>query len=1054
MRAIIKGKWLVLAAWIAIAAVLMATAPNMGELVREKGQLSVPDGYSSSLAAKLIKEANSQENKQNERSAVLVFYQKGGLTADDKKEIERAVNALEKKKEELHVTNIVSPFANRELEKELISKDGTTMLISVSIDPAGRTAKQLTDALYKAVDGVKVEHYFTGGWMIDEDVVTSSQEGVKKTEGITVVFILIVLLAVFRSPVAPLIPLLAVGATYVVSQSVVAFLVDQVNFPLSTFTQTFLVAVLFGIGTDYCILLLSRFKEELAKRGDRVEAIVATYRTAGKTVAASGIAVMIGFAAIGLSTFKLYQSAAAVAVGVAVLLLALVTLVPFFMAVLGEKLFWPVRGKLEHGQSRLWLAAGRFAFARPLLALAIVAVVTVPVLATYDGNLSFDSMEEIGDHYRSVKAFDIIADHFNPGDAMPTQVVLKSKEPLDSEEGLALIEKMSREIEKVDGVASVRSATRPTGEPIQELFVTEQAKQLKSGLGAGKEGIEKIGAGLETASEKLSSSAPQLKQASSGIGQLVSGTERLENGLRQLQTGLSQIEQGVRRGAMGAGELKNGLVTLRDNAKKLQEGATQLLDGYKQTEQGLSALSGQYRQIEAGLKAVAAQLAAVQTMLAQVEQSHPELTQDAQYQQAKMTVAALSEKTNQMADGLTQLNGALEQARAGLAKANESFAQLAAGQAAVNGGLDRIIAGLSELEAGLTKAADGQKQAVDQLPQFSRGLEQVNGGQRQLLEHFSALGGQLGQLVNGLDQSASGLHKVADGLGTAETYLADLSSAPEKDMAGWHMPKEARESQDFAQAKDAYMSKDRRIVTFDVILKENPYSTSALGRMDDIRAAAERAVKGTKWEDATIAVGGVTSTYADLQAISNADYKRTAVLMLIGIAIVLAVLLRSLIMPLYLILSLVLTYYTSMAVTELIFVNGLGYAGLNWAVSFFAFVLLLALGIDYSIFLMDRFNEYRSRPVKEAMLSAMGHMGTVIISAAVILGGTFAAMYPSGVLSLLQIATIVLTGLLLYALVVLPLFVPVMVRTFGRANWWPFRQPASETAGLEQQKIS
>ncbi|KYD23322.1 hypothetical protein B4109_2290 [Geobacillus stearothermophilus] len=236
--------------------------------------------------------------------------------------------------------------------------------------------------------------------------------------------------------------------------------------------------------------------------------------------------------------------------------------------------------------------------------------------------------------------------------------------------------------------------------------------------------------------------------------------------------------------------------------------------------------------------------------------------------------------------------------------------------------------------------------------------------------------------------------------------------------------------------------------------QENPYSTSALSRVDDIHTAAERAVKGTKWEDATIAVGGVTSMYADLQAISNAGYKRTAVLMLIGIAIVLAALLRSLIMPLYLILSLVLTYYTSMAVTELIFVNGLGYAGLNWAVSFFAFVLLLALGIDYSIFLMDRFNEYRGWPVKEAMLSAMGHMGPVIISAAVILGGTFAAMYPSGVLSLLQIATIVLTGLLLYALVVLPLFVPVMVRTFGRANWWPFRQPVSEVDGLEQQKIS
>ncbi|AMX82675.1 hypothetical protein GS3922_02715 [Geobacillus subterraneus] len=1054
MRAIIKGKWFVFIGWIIIAAVLMMTAPNMGALVREKGQLSVPDGYSSSMAAQLMKEANEQKNKENERSAVLVFYQKDGLTAEDKQEIERAVNALEKKKSDLHITNIVSPFANPELEKELLSKDNTTMLVSISIDPAGRTAKQLTDALYEAVDGVKVEHYFTGGWMIDEDVVTSSLEGVKKTEGITIVFILLVLLAVFRSPVAPLIPLVAVGATYAVSQSIVAFLVDNVNFPLSTFTQIFLVAVLFGIGTDYCILLLSRFKEELAKLGDRTEAIVVTYRTAGKTVLASGLAVMIGFAAIGLSTFQLYQSAAAVAVGVAVLLVALVTLVPFFMAVLGEKLFWPVRGKLEHGQSRLWLAAGRFAFARPLLALAIVAAVTVPVLVTYDGKLSFDSMEEIGDHYRSVKAFDIIADHFNPGDAMPTQIVVKGKQPLDSEEGLALIEKISREVENVDGVASVRSATRPTGEPIKELFVTEQAKQLKDGLGAGKDGIEKIGAGLETASDQLSASAPQLKQASSGIGQLVSGTEQLKNGIVKLQNGLRQIERGVRQGAMGAGELKNGLATLRDNAKKLQDGATQLLSGYKQAEQGLAAISSQYKQVETGLKAVADQLTAVQMMLAQVEQSHPELGQDAQYQRAKMTVAALSDQAKQMAAGLAQLNGALDQTRTGLAKANESFAQLTAGQAAVNGGLDKVIAGLDELAVGLTKAADGQQQAVDQLPQFAAGLEQVNGGQRQLLEHFSALGGQLGQLVNGLDQSASGLRQVASGLGTAEVYLADLSSAPAKEMAGWHMPKAARESKEFAQAKDAYMSKDRRIVTFDVILDENPYSISALGRIDDIRAAAERAVKGTKWEGATIAVGGVTSVYADLRAISNADYRHTAVLMLIGIAIVLAVLLRSLIMPLYLMLSLVLTYYTSMAVTELIFVNGLGYAGLNWAVSFFAFVLLMALGIDYSIFLMDRFNEYRGRPVKEAMLSAMGHMGTVIISAAVILGGTFAAMYPSGVLSLLQIATIILTGLLLYALVVLPLFVPVMVRTFGRANWWPFRQPVSEADGLEQQKIS
>jgi RND superfamily putative drug exporter len=127
-----------------------------------------------------------------------------------------------------------------------------------------------------------------------------------------------------------------------------------------------------------------------------------------------------------------------------------------------------------------------------------------------------------------------------------------------------------------------------------------------------------------------------------------------------------------------------------------------------------------------------------------------------------------------------------------------------------------------------------------------------------------------------------------------------------------------------------------------------------------------------------------------------------------------------------------------MAIAEVIFVRMLGYTGLSWTVPFFGFVLLVALGVDYSIFLMDRFKEYGHLRAEEAILLAMKNMGTVIMSAALILGGTFAAMLPSGVQSLLQIATIVLSGLALYAFVMLPLFIPVMVRTFGEANNWPF----------------
>lgn len=220
----------------------------------------------------------------------------------------------------------------------------------------------------------------------------------------------------------------------------------------------------------------------------------------------------------------------------------------------------------------------------------------------------------------------------------------------------------------------------------------------------------------------------------------------------------------------------------------------------------------------------------------------------------------------------------------------------------------------------------------------------------------------------------------------------------------------------------------------------NPYSNEAIDQTDEINAAVQRATKDTKLENAVVAVGGITSINSDLSAMSNADYSRTVVLMLFGISIILIFLLRSLIMPCYLIASLILTHYTSMAINEVIFVNILGYTGIIWSVPFFGFVILVALGDDYSIFLMDRFNEYKEVSVGEAMLLGMKKMGTVIISAVVILGGTFAAMIPSGMLSLIQIATIILTGLFLYAFVILPLFVPVMVKAFGQANWWPFKR--------------
>ncbi|MFD0051826.1 MMPL family transporter [Actinomycetes bacterium NPDC127524] len=1033
MNAILKGKWLILAAWIAAAAVLMGLAPNMADLVSEKGQLSIPDTYSSAMANKIMKDISDDDESQ----VALVFHSKSKLSAADLADIEQGINKLESDKSKLGINDITTHFKEKSLKDQLVSKDGKTILASLSMNMGNRDRKETSKALYKELKEVKVGHYYTSSWMIDEDLNTNSQEGLKKTEGITVIFILGVLLLVFRSVITPIIPLVTVGISYLVSQSIVSFLVDSFDFPISSYTQIFMVAIMFGIGTDYCILLFSRFKEEISEHESLAEAIITTYRTAGKTVFFSGLAVLVGFAAIGFSTFKLYQSAAAVAVGVAVLLLALVTVVPFFMAVLGKKIFWPSKGKLEHKESRLWGAAGKFALARPFIALLIVAAICVPFLVFYDGKLSYNSLNEAGDDMASVKAFDIVSSGFGPGQSMPTQVVIKNDVSMNSAEYVALAEKISQEVAKVDGVDTVRSVTRPAGKPIENLFVSNQADSLEKGVGKGNEGIKKISDGLKKAGGELSKSAPQLNKATDGINGLISGTDELKNGMGKVQNGLTAIETGIRSGSMGAGDIKKGMREVQANLVKLSNGMTKLTNGYKQASAGLGGLQSKYKEIGTGLTQISQTLQGLDANFKGIENKYPDLQSDRDYQTIKGTVGSVQKGLRPLSSGLTQLNGGLSKVKGGIDTANASLASAASGQSELASGMTKLIDGMNQLQTGLNKAANGQEQVIGNISKFQGGLTSLNTGQKQLLNGFSNLNGQMNSLTNGLNDSANGLNQVHKGLNSAQGYLSGLASS-DKNVSGLYIPEEVLKSKDFKQALDAYMSPDRKVMTMDVIFKDNPYSNEAISEIDPIKKSIAIAVKDTSLENAKVAIGGVTSTYNDMSKISDADYSRTVVLMLAGIGIILFLLLRSIVMPIYLIASLVLTYYTSMAITEVIFVNILGYEGISWAVPFFAFVILIALGIDYSIFLMDRFNEYKDMPIKEAMLLSMRKMGTVIISAAIILGGTFAAMMPAGVLSLLEIAALILIGLVLYALVILPLFIPIMAKTFGKANWWPF----------------
>ncbi len=141
-------------------------------------------------------------------------------------------------------------------------------------------------------------------------------------------------------------------------------------------------------------------------------------------------------------------------------------------------------------------------------------LLTLPFFLTYDGKLSFNSLNEIGNDYDSVKAFDVISDSFGPGESLPTKVVLKHDEKLDSKEYLSIIEEITQSIGRIVGIETVRSATQPTGTQIENFFVSNQAEQLNNGIGEGKDGLNQIGGGLTEATTELKKSEPELNLVS------------------------------------------------------------------------------------------------------------------------------------------------------------------------------------------------------------------------------------------------------------------------------------------------------------------------------------------------------------------------------------------------------------------------------------------------------------------------------------------------------------------------------------------------------------
>ena len=241
-------------------------------------------------------------------------------------------------------------------------------------------------------------------------------------------------------------------------------------------------------------------------------------------------------------------------------------------------------------------------------------------------------------------------------------------------------------------------------------------------------------------------------------------------------------------------------------------------------------------------------------------------------------------------------------------------------------------------------------------------------------------------------------------------------------------------------ARARFVSADGGTARIDVVLTENPFATESLDAVPDLRRLAREGAAAAGLDPAAVLVGGDTAEAADTRTAGDRDSRVVLPLILLAIGVVLALLLRSLIAPLYLMATIAFTYFATLGLAVAVFILLLGHEGIGPGVPFFLFVFLNALSVDYNIYLMSRIREeVRHAPLKEATGHALARTGPVITSAGLILAGTFSALMTLPLQDLMQLGFAVATGVLIDTFITRTLIVPALVAIFGRWNWWPSR---------------
>ncbi|TCO51787.1 RND superfamily putative drug exporter [Kribbella antiqua] len=413
------SKWIVLALWIVAIGVSFGPAGKLTG-AQENDAVSWLPGKAESTE---VLKASEQFSSPDEIPAVLVYERSGGITPADQQAVAGHVAQYRQ-----------LPDVDREVVGPIPSDDGKALQVLVPINAGtggwellGDRAKDIRRVAAERPEGLSFHITGPGGFAADSQEAFSGIDGKLLYSAAGVV--IVILLLTYRSPVLWLLPLLSAGVALTAAQAVVYLLATKADLTVNAQSAGILTVLVFGAGTDYALLLVARYREELRRHQDRHEAMAFALHRSGPAIVASGSTVVAGMLCLLLASMNSTRGLGPVAaVGIVVALLAMLTLLPALLVICGRWVFWPLRptyGSADHTETSVWGRIGRRIAVRPRLTWittsVLLAAAALGMLSLNANGLSNEaSFTGTPD---SVVGEKVLAAHFPAGAGNPLVVV-------------------------------------------------------------------------------------------------------------------------------------------------------------------------------------------------------------------------------------------------------------------------------------------------------------------------------------------------------------------------------------------------------------------------------------------------------------------------------------------------------------------------------------------------------------------------------------------------------------------------------------------------------